>query len=146
MCDQVKLTFNLKYDYNVTEMLDTNKIKCYISNDEIYNKVKLKMKIIPFGKFTPDFTNVNILPFVIDTPIIDNLKNKIVFQELNNLDILCFNDGIYFSNNIIRYFLLWMKYESPKDDFFNSQRFHGDDDNKIISKMEMIKIFFLITI
>lgn len=110
MCDQVKLTFKVNYDYNVTEILDKNEINCYISNDEIYNKVKLTMKIIPFGKFPPDSTHVNIFPFVIDTPIIDNLKNKIVFQELNNLDMLRFNDGAYFSDNIISCFLLWMKY------------------------------------
>ena len=44
-----------------------------MSNNNIYLKVKTKMKIIPFGKFPPHFTNINILPFVIDTPIIDNL-------------------------------------------------------------------------
>ena len=82
MCDEVKLTFKSKYDYNVTEILDKNKINCFMTNDEIYNKVKLKLKIIPFGKFPLDSTNINILPFVIDTPIIDNLKNKRCFKKL----------------------------------------------------------------
>ena len=70
MCDEVKLTFKSKYDYYVTEILDKNKINRFMTNDEIYNKVKLKLKIIPFGKFPLDSTNINILPFVIDTPII----------------------------------------------------------------------------
>ena len=82
MCDEVKLTFKSKYDYYVTEILDKNKINRFMTNDEIYNKMKLKLKIIPFGKLPLDSTNINILPFVIDTPIIDNLKNKRCFNNL----------------------------------------------------------------
>ena len=42
------------------------------------------MKNIPFGKFFPKSTNINILPFefVINTPIIDNLHNKNSFENL----------------------------------------------------------------
>ena len=106
-----KLTFKLKNGYNIPEMLDKNEINCFTLHNNIYNKVKPKMKIIPFYKFSPDSSNVNILPFVMDTPIIDNLKNNKVFQELDSVDMLRFNDGIYFSDNIIHFILLWMKYQ-----------------------------------
>ena len=75
MCDEVKVTFKLKYNYNITKMMDNNEIICFMSNDEVYNKVKLQIQIILFGKFPPDSKNMNILPFVIDTPIIDHLNN-----------------------------------------------------------------------
>ena len=109
MCDEEKLTFKLNHNYDVTEMLKKNETNWYLSSDEIYLKVKSKIKIIPFGKFSPDSTNINILPFVTNTHIIDNLHNKKLYQELDNFDILRFNDGIYFSGNIIYCFLMWMK-------------------------------------
>ena len=53
--------------------------------------------------------------------------------------MLRLNDRIYFSDNIIRCFLLWMKYQSEKIDFFNSQCFHGEGILKISQKLKMIK-------
>ena len=53
--------------------------------------------------------------------------------------MLRFNDGIYFSDNIIQCFLWWMKYRSPKIEFINSQCFHGDNNIKFIPKMKIIK-------
>ena len=87
MCDEMKFTFKFKYNYNVTEMLDKNEINCFTLQNNIYNKVKPKIKIIPFYKFSPDSSNVNILPFVMDTPIIGNLKNNKVFQEFDSADM-----------------------------------------------------------
>ena len=52
--------------------------------------------------------------------------------------MLCFNDGIFFSDNIIQCFLLWMKYQSVKIKFLNTQCFHDDDNIKIIQKMKMM--------
>ena len=52
--------------------------------------------------------------------------------------MLRFNDGMYFSDNIIQCFFLWIKYQSPKIECLNSQCFHGNDNIKIIQKMIMI--------
>ena len=120
-CDETKLKFQLNYNYNITKMLDNKEINTFMFHDEIYNKVKLHTKIIPFGCFPPENAKFDILPFVINTPIIDNLNNEKGFQQLDNLDMLRFNDGICFSDNIVRYFLLWMKYQSVKIEFLNSQ-------------------------
>ena len=65
MCDEVKLTFKLKYNYNITKMMDNNEIDYFMSADDIYNKIKLQIKIIPFGRFSSDYKNINILPFII---------------------------------------------------------------------------------
>ena len=62
-----------------------------------------------------------------------------MFPQLDNFDMLCSNDRIYFSDNIIQCLLLWMKYESPKIEIFNSQCFHGEDNIKIVQKTKMIK-------
>ena len=67
-----------------------------MSRNEIYNKVKLKMKVISFACFPPKNENFNILPFIINnTPIIKILNNKKVVQNLDNLDMLHLNDGIF---------------------------------------------------
>ena len=63
--------------------------------------MKLNMKVIPFGFFPPENEKFDSLPFVINIPIVVNLNNEKVSQQLENLDILRFNDGIYFSDNII---------------------------------------------
>ena len=42
------------------------------------------------------------------------------FQNLDNLDMLRLNDGIYFSDNIIQCFLLRIKYQSAKIEFLDS--------------------------
>ena len=75
MCDEVKLTFKLKYNYDVPKILKKNETNYYMSSNESYLKVKSKIKIIPFGKFPLDSTKIKLLPFVINTPIIDNLHN-----------------------------------------------------------------------
>ena len=119
-CDETKLKFQLNYNYN-TKILDHKEINTFMFDDEIYNKMKLHIKIIPFGCFLPENAKFDILQFVINTPIINNLNNEKAFQQLENLDMLRFNDGIYFSDNIIRCFLLWMKHQSVKIEFLNSQ-------------------------
>ena len=48
MCDEVKLTFKLKYNYNITKMIDYNEVDCFIFNDDFYNKVTIQIKIIQF--------------------------------------------------------------------------------------------------
>ena len=109
-------------------MFETKEINGLMSKNEIYNKKKLQIKVKPFGYFPPSNDNFNILPFGInniETPIIDIHNNKKVFQNLDNLDMLRLNDGNYFSDNIIRCFLLWMKYQSAKIELLNSQCFHG---------------------
>ena len=88
MCDETESKFKLNYNCNITKMMDNNEIDFFMSDDEIYNKVKLHMKLIPFGSFPPENTKIGILLFVINTPIIDNLNNKKVFQQLDNLDML----------------------------------------------------------
>ena len=86
-------------------MMSNEEINSFMSENEIYNKVILKMKVILFGFCSLETENFDILPFVLNnTPIIDNLNNKKVFQNLDNFDMLRFNDGIYFSDNIIRCF------------------------------------------
>ena len=109
-CDETKLKFKLNYNHNITNILDNNEINTFISDNEMYNKVKLHMKGIPFGCFPPENEKIDIILFVIHTPIIDNLNNEKGFQQLDILDMLRFNNGICFSDNIIRCFLLWMKY------------------------------------
>ena len=127
--DAIKLEYNINYEFNITKMLRTNEINCYMSKNEIYNKVKRKIIIIPFGSFPPTNDIIKNLPFQINsikTPIINIQDNKNFFQELDNLDMLRFNNEIYFNDNIIRCFLLWMKYQSSRIEFLNSQCFHGD--------------------
>ena len=82
-------------------MLDNKEINNLMSDNEIYNKVKLHMKVIPFGCFPPENLKSDILPFVLNTPITDNLNNEMSFQQLDNLDMLCFKDGTSFSDNVI---------------------------------------------
>ena len=53
MCDKTKLKFQLNYNRNITKMMYNKEINCFMSDDEIYNKVKLHMNIIPFGCFPP---------------------------------------------------------------------------------------------
>ena len=53
-----------------------------------------------------------------------------------NLGMLRFNDEIYFSDNIIRCFLLWMKYQSSRIEFLNSQCFHGDEILEITENLK----------
>ena len=91
----------------------------------------------------PENEKFDILPFVINTPIINNLNNKKIFQQLEKLNMLRFNDGIYFSDNILRCFLLWMKYQSVKIEFLNSLCFYGEEILKITQKFKMIKDHFL---
>ena len=129
-CDEAKLKFQLNYNCNITKMMNNKEINCFMSDDEIYNKVKLHMTIIRFGSFLPKNANIDILSFVINTPIIDNLNNEKKIQRLDNLDMLRFNDGIYFSDSITRCFLLWMKYQSAKIEFLNSQCFHSEESIK----------------
>ena len=82
-----------------------------MTTNGIYNSVKLQIKVKPFRCFLPTNDNFNILSFGINkTPTIVIHNNKQFFQNLNNLDMLRLNDGIYVSDNIIRCFLLWMKY------------------------------------
>ena len=64
-------------------MLNKNEINVFMSRNEIYNKVKLQMKVKSFGCFPPKNKNFNFLPFGINnTPIIDIHNNKNVFQKL----------------------------------------------------------------
>ena len=105
-CNDTKLKFKLNYDYNLTNMMNNKEINNFMSDIEIYNKVKLNMKVISFGCFTPENEKFVILSFVMNTLIIDNLNNEKVFQQLDNLDMLRFNDEIYFNDNIIWCFLL----------------------------------------
>ena len=100
-CDDTKLKYQLNYNYNITNMMDNREINNFMSDNEIYNKVKLNMKVIPFGCFPPENEKFDSLPFVINIPIVANLNNEKVSQQLENLDMLRFNDGIYFSDNII---------------------------------------------
>ena len=95
---------------------------------KLYNSVVFHLKI----------KKIDILPFVINTPI-DNLNNKKVSQQFDNLDIFRFNDGIYFSDIIIRYFFLWIKYQSAKIECLNSQYFHDEESIKITQKLKVIK-------
>ena len=82
-CDEIKLNFKLNYDYNISKMLDKNEINVFKTRNEIYNKVKLQIKVKSFGCFPPTNENFNILPFEINnTPIIDIHNNKNVFQKL----------------------------------------------------------------
>ena len=125
--DAIKLEYNINYEFNITKMLQTNEINCYMSKNEIYNKVKRKIIIIPFGSFPPTNDIIKILPFQIKsikTQIINIQDNKNVHQNyqqyLDNIDMLRFNDEIYFSDNIIRCFHLWMKFQSSKIEFLNS--------------------------
>ena len=98
-----------------------------MTTNGIYNSVKLQIKVKPFRCSLPTNDNFNILSFGINkTPTIVIHNNKQFFQNLNNLDMLRLNDGNYFSDNIIRCFLLWMKYQSAKIEFLNSQCFHGE--------------------
>ena len=47
-----------------------------MSSNEIYSKVKIKMKVISFGCLPPENENFNILPFLINnTPIINIVNN-----------------------------------------------------------------------
>ena len=113
-CHDTKLKFKLNYDYNITNMMNNREINTFMSDNKIYNKVKLNIKVISFGYFPPENDKFDILPFVINTLIVDNLNNKKI-QQLYKLDMLRFNDGIHFSDNIIRRFLLSMKYQSAKN-------------------------------
>ena len=98
------------------------------------------MKVISFGCFPPKNENFNILPFRINnTSIIDIHNNNHKIQNLYNLDILRLKDGIYFNDNIIRCFSLWMKYQSANIEFINSQCFHGEEILPITQKLKMIK-------
>ena len=45
MCDEVKLTFKLKQNYNITKMVDNKEINYFMSDDEIYNKVIFQIKL-----------------------------------------------------------------------------------------------------
>ena len=90
-CNNTKLKFKLNYDYNITNMMNNKEINTSMSDIEIYNKVKLNMKVISFGCFTPENEKFDILSFVMNTLIIDNLNNEKVFQQLDNLDMLRFN-------------------------------------------------------
>ena len=66
-CDEIisnfKLNFKLNYDHNISKILNKNEISAFISRNEIWNKVKLQMKVISFGCFPPKNENFNILPF-----------------------------------------------------------------------------------
>ena len=89
-------------------MFETNEINCFMTPNEIYNKVNLRIKVKPYGYFPPSNDNFNIFPIGINknkTLIIDIHNNNIFFQNLDNLDTLRLNDGIYFGYNIIRCFL-----------------------------------------
>ena len=79
--------------------LKKNEINGFMTINEIYNKVKLQIKFKPFVYF--------ILPFGINknkTPIIAIHNNIKVCQNLDNLDMLSLNDGIYFSDTIFLFF------------------------------------------
>ena len=105
-----------------------------MSKNEIYNKVKLHIKVKSFGSFPPSNDIIKNLPFVINnikSPIINVHKKTTLIQNLDNLDMLRFNDEIYFSDNIIRSFLLWMKYQSSIIEFLNLQCFYGKETLKI---------------
>ena len=39
ICDEVKLTFKLKYNYNINKTIDNNEINCFMSTDKIPPKV-----------------------------------------------------------------------------------------------------------
>ena len=83
-----------------------------MTTNKIYNKVKFQIKVKPFGVSPPTHESLNILPFGINkTPVIGIHNNKIFYQNLENLDMLRLNDEIYFSDDIIRCFLLWIKYQ-----------------------------------
>ena len=142
MCNKVNLTFNLKYNYNIPKWWIIMRLIVSCLLMKFITRWKLQINIIPFVRFPPNSTNINILPFVIDTPIIDNINNKKVYKQLDKLDMLHFNEGICFSDNIIQCFLLWMKYQSPKIEFVNSQCFHGDDNIELIPKIITIKDHF----
>ena len=75
ICDKIKLIYN----YNITKTMNSEEINCFMSTDGIYNKVQLHIKIIPFGRFPLDYKNINILPFVIETSIIDNLNIRCIY-------------------------------------------------------------------
>ena len=108
-----------------------------MTTNEIYNRIKLQIKVKPFRCFLLTNDNFNILSFGINkTPTIVIHNNKQFFQNLNNLDMLRLIDGIYVSDNIIRCFLLWMKYQSAKIEFLNSQCFHGEEILKIKQKID----------
>ena len=81
-CDEIKLNFNLNYDFNTTKMFETKEINGFMSKNEIYNKIKLQIKVKPFGYFPPSNDNFNILTFGINnmkTPIIDiHNNNKLI--------------------------------------------------------------------
>ena len=53
--------------------------------------------------------------------------------------MLRLKDGIYFNDNIIRFFSLWMKYQSANIEFNKSQCFHGEGILQITLKLKMIK-------
>ena len=112
----------LNYDFNTTDMLNNNDINCFMTKNEIYNKVKLHIEVKSFGSFPPSNDIIKNLPFAIDnikSPIINIHQKSILTQNLDNVDMLRFNDEIYFSDNIIRCFLLWMKYQSSTIEFLN---------------------------
>ena len=44
-CDEIKLNFKLNFDLNTTKMLKTKESNGYMSKNEIYNKVKLHIKV-----------------------------------------------------------------------------------------------------
>ena len=132
--DEIKLNFKLNYDFNTTDMLNNNDINCFMTKNEIYNKVKLHIEVKSFGSFPPLNDIIKNLPFAIDnikSSIININKKMTLNQNLDNLDILRFNEEIYFMDNIIRCFLLWMKYQSSTIEFLNSQCFHGNDTLEI---------------
>ena len=42
-CDEIKLNFKLSYDFNTSKMFETNEINCFMSKNEIYNKVNVQI-------------------------------------------------------------------------------------------------------
>ena len=124
-------------------MFNNNDINCFMTKNEIYNKVKLHIEVKSFGSFPPSNDIIKNLPFAIDnikSPIINIHKKTTLIQNLDNLDMLRFNDEIYFSDNIIRCFLLWMKYQSSTIEFLNSQCFHGKETLEITQSLKSNKI------
>ena len=56
----------LNYDFNTTDMLNNNDINCFMTKNEIYNKVKLHIEVKSFGSFPPSNDIIKNLPFAID--------------------------------------------------------------------------------
>ena len=50
MCDEIRLTFELKYNYNIPKMMDSEDINCFMIVNEFYNKVNFHIKIILFRR------------------------------------------------------------------------------------------------